>query len=449
MERDVQGRGRELKSVERKAAPLIVQKNRGISDAILRIPESATHGTAAKLAILNRGLAESEQFIDLSIGALDTPTDPRIDRGVIDFIEKQSETIHAFAPIKGFPFLLDSVAARVTRLHGITYDPETEIMVTPGGVKGSISVAFHALLNPGDEVVIPVPNWPHYADMVRLHEAIPKTVLVTADDGLTAPALEGAISERTKIVILGDCINPTGKVYTTEELSALARTIARHNLRREAEGESPVYVMFDSPYEAHVMGPRAKTFAAIDVRLPDGGDCSMRPWTVAVTGPGKTYGMHGDRIGYLCGPSDIVDASARAQVNLTSFASSYGQVATHIALRPEMDEVADSRARAARGNLEAMLAELVSVPSLRIDVPQGGYFLFVDFTAFADAYQKRGYRTADQFLLAEAKVATICGNHFAEGQPLDHFVRINCGRTGTLPGEVGRRIRRALSRLRP
>ncbi|WP_405408170.1 pyridoxal phosphate-dependent aminotransferase [Streptomyces decoyicus] len=424
-----------------------MQKNRGISDAVLSIPESVTHGTAAKIVALNKGLPEDDQIIDLSIGALDTPTDPRIDRGVTEFVEKQSGTIHAFAPIKGFPFLLESVAARVARLHGIAYDPNREIMVTPGGVKGSISVLFHALLNPGDEVVIPVPNWPHYSDMVRLHEAIPKTVLVTAQDGLTAPALEGALSERTKIVVLGDCINPTGKVYSTEELSALADVVARHNMRRESRGESPVYVLFDSPYEAHIVGARAKTFAAIDVPLPDGSRCSMRPWALSVTGPGKTYGMHGDRIGYLCGPPDIVEAAARAQVNLTSFASTYGQIATHVALQPEMDEVAAARAEAARANLQTMLRELDAVPSLKISPAQGGYFLFVDFSSYAEAYQKQGYSSADQFLLDEAKVATICGSHFAEGHFLNHLVRINCGRTGALVSKAGIRIRRALTRL--
>lgn len=424
-----------------------VQQNRGISDAVLSIPESATHGTAAKIAALNQGLAEDDQIIDLSIGALDTPTDPRIDRGVIEFVQKRSDTVHAFAPVRGFPFLRESVAARVARLHGIAYDPSSEIMVTPGGVKGSISATLHALLNPGDEVVIPVPNWPHYSDMVRLHEATPKTVLVTADDGLTAPALEAALSERTKIVVLGDCINPTGKVYSTEELSELAAVVARHNAQRESRGESPVYVLFDTPYEAHIVGDRAKTFAAIDVELPDGSRSSMRPWTVAVTGPGKTYGMHGDRIGYLCGPSDIVDAAARAQVNLTSFASTYGQVATHVALQPEMDEVAASRARTARANLMAMLQELDEVPGLKVSPAQGGYFLFVDFSSYAEAYQKQGHDTADQFLLAEAKVATICGNHFAEGEFLNHFVRINCGRTESLVRKAGTRIRRALTRL--
>ena len=424
-----------------------MQKNRGISDAVLSIPESVTHGTRAKIAELNRELGEEDQIIDLSIGALDTPTDPRIDQGVIDFVEKQSETAHAFGPVRGLPFLRESVAARVTRLHGIEYDPDSEIMVTPGGVKGSISATFHALLNAGDEVVIPIPNWPHYPDMVRLHEAVPRTVLVTAESGLTPTVLQDALSERTKIVVLGDCINPTGKVYTTEELSALADVLAQHNARRESNGESPVYVLFDSPYEAHIVGARAKTFAAIDVSLPDGSRSSMRPWTVAVTGPGKTYGMHGDRIGYLCGPADIVEAAARAQVNLTSFASTYGQVAAHIALRPEMDEVAASRAKDARASLQAMLHELEAVPALKVSPPQGGYFLFVDFSSYADVYQKQGYSTAEEFLLVEARTATICGNHFAEGELLDHSVRINCGRTAALVSEAGARIRRALTRL--
>lgn len=424
-----------------------MQKTRGISDSVLSIPESATHGTAAKLVALNQGLSSDAQIIDLSIGALDAPTDPRIDQGVIEFIQTRSDVVHAFGPVKGFLFLRQSIAARVARLHGIAYDPDTEILVTPGGVKGSISVAFHALLNPGDEVVIPVPNWPHYSDMVRLHGAVPRTVLVAAHDGLTAPALEEALSERTKIVILGDCINPTGKVYSTGELSALARVLAEHNMRREARGESPVHVLFDTPYEAHILGDRAKTFADIEVTLTDGSRCAMRPWTVSVTGPGKTYGMHGDRIGYLCGPRDIVEAAARAQVNLTSFASTYGQIATHIALQPEMDEVAASRARTARTNLEVMLQELEAVPSLKVGRPQGGYFLFADLSSHADAYRKHGYVTAEQFLLAEAKVATICGSHFAEGKLLSHCVRINCGRSGALLIRAGARIRHALTRL--
>lgn len=406
-----------------------------------------THGTAAKLAAVNRGLSEEDRIVDLSIGALDLPADPRIDRGVTEYIQTRPDLIHAFAPVKGLPFLLESVAARVARLHGIEYDPQTEIMVTPGGVKGSISAIFHALLDPGDEVVIPVPNWPHYSDMVRLHEATPTTVPVTARDGLTALLLESALTGRTKLIVLGDCINPTGKVYSNEELCSLAQVVASCNVGRAARGESPVYVLFDTPYEAHILGARARTFAALDVVLPDGSGHCMRPWTVAVTGPGKTYGMHGDRIGYLCGPADIVEAAARAQVNLTSFASTYGQIATHLALQPEMDEVAVARARTARTNLETMLEELSAAPALTVDRPQGGYFLFVDFSGYAQDYERLGHEQADQFLLAEARVATICGDHFAEGSALHHFVRINCGRSAPLLRQAGERIRRTLTRL--
>ncbi len=424
-----------------------VQKNRGIADAVLRIPDSVTHGTAAMLADLNRGRSADQQIIDLSIGALDTPTDTRIDEGLVEFIRTRPDLAHAFAPVRGFLFLRESIAARMRRLHGIDYDPATEILVTPGGVKGAISVAFHALLNPGDEVVIPVPNWPHYADMVRLHGACPRTVLTDTRSGLTASALAEALGPDTKLVILGDCINPTGKIYSTAELTALADVLARHNTRREADGRSPVHVLFDTPYEAHVLGARAATFAAIEPRLPDGTPVPVRSWTLHVTGPGKTYGMHGDRIGYLCGPPDLVNACDRAQVNLTSFASTYGQFATHVALSPELDDVPVARARTARANLETVLEDLATVPSLSIDVPQGGYFLFADLSAFADAYLRLGFGTADQFLLAEAGVATLCGSHFTDGHQLDHFVRINCGRTGTILSEATRRIRDALNRL--
>ncbi|MER6300792.1 aminotransferase class I/II-fold pyridoxal phosphate-dependent enzyme [Kitasatospora sp. NPDC001539] len=429
--------------------PVIVQKNRGIADAVLNLPDSVTHGTAARLAELNRHRPAGQQVIDLSIGALDTPADTRIDDGLVRFVRDSPDLAHSFAPVRGFSFLRESIAARARRLYGVDYDPESEILVTPGGVKGAISVVFHALLNPGDEVVIPVPNWPHYADMVRLHGAVPRTVPADAASGLTASALTGALGPDTKIVILGDCINPTGKVYSTAELTALAEVLARHNTRREAEGRSPVHVLFDTPYEAHVLGPRAATFAAIEPRLPDGTPVPVRPWTLHVTGPGKTYGMHGDRIGYLHGPPDLVDAAARAQVNLTSFASTYGQFATHVALSPDLDDVPVARAREARANLESVLAELRTVPSLHIDLPQGGYFLFADFSAHAEAYRKQGHATAEQFLLAEAGVATLSGTHFTDGHPLDHHVRINCGRSGPVLSEAARRIRAAVGRLSP
>ncbi|WP_399145307.1 aminotransferase class I/II-fold pyridoxal phosphate-dependent enzyme [Streptomyces sp. MK7] len=186
---------------------------------------------------------------------------------------------------------------RAARLHGIDYDPDAEVLVTPGGVKGSISVACQALLDPGDEVVVPVPDWPHHADMCGRMTPRPRRPRFggrRTDRAGAAGSAAGPYQDRHA----GRLHQPAGKVYSTEELTALARVLAEHNTRREERGESPVHVLFDTPYEAHVLGECARTSADIDVALADGGRCSMRPWTTWVSGPGKTYGMHGDRTGH-------------------------------------------------------------------------------------------------------------------------------------------------------
>jgi aspartate aminotransferase len=423
----------------------------GFSDACLRLPDSITHGTKARIEEMNRHASPDAQVLDLSIGTLDLPADPRIDEGVCAFIRHNAETIHAFAPVKGLPFLRKSLAAKIKRLHGVEVDPETEVIVTPGGIKGALTVLFHTFINPGDEVVIPVPNWPHYADMLCLHRATPRFVPARRPhEGLTARDLEAHITDKTKLLLLGDCINPTGKIYTSDELRRLAQVVAVHNVRRALEKKSPIQVLFDCPYEAHVLGRRAVTFAMIEVDVPGHGRYSLRQCTSTLTGPGKTYGMHGDRIGYVWAPPSTIAMAARVQVNTNSFASTYGQVATHLAVQEAMDEVLLQRARHARANLERVLHRLSSIGSLNIASPDGGYFLFVDFSKHAESYGRLGYQRADQFLLQEARVATISGSSFAQGPDhLRHFVRINCGRSIGLLEEACARIEKAVSRLDP
>src|SRR5438034_8643501 len=107
--------------------------SRRFSEASGRLPDSVTHGTKAKIAEINHRAGPDAQVIDLSIGTLDLPADPRIDAGVCDFIRQNAETIHAFAPVKGFPLLRKALAAKIKRMHGVDVDPETELIVTPGG----------------------------------------------------------------------------------------------------------------------------------------------------------------------------------------------------------------------------------------------------------------------------------------------------------------------------
>lgn len=178
--------------------------NNSVSERAKYLRESITHGTKAKIAELNKQPGFNNEVIDLSIGSLDEKTSNKIDEAVIDFIKKEPSTIHDFCPVSGFHFLRNAVSERVKRLRDVYYSPDDEIMITPGGIKGAISVVFHTVLNPNDEVVVPLPNWPHYFDMVELHGARVRGVYTDhfRAKGITAEDLEDAITPRTKIVIL-------------------------------------------------------------------------------------------------------------------------------------------------------------------------------------------------------------------------------------------------------
>ena len=420
--------------------------NRRFSDASTLLPNSATHGATAKVK-LARGARE---IVDLSIGALDEPTDPAIDCGVIGAIQSDSARIHGFTPVKGSLQLREAIASRVRRINGIVIDPGTEVIATAGGIKGALTIAFHLLLNPGDEVLIPSPNWPHYGDMVTLHGATARYVPSPAGPwgGLDATTLRSYISDLTSVLILGDCINPTGKVYSGSELMELSAVVARENIGRSSLGYRPIHVIFDCPYEAYIFGARPPTLAALTVSLPGQAEYSMRQCTLTVTGPGKTYGMHGDRIGYLWADSDAIVLCERIQANTNSFPSSYGQIATSYALQDKMDKVSVLRAQRAKENVDMMFSLLASrVEGLGVSPPEGGYFLFVDFSAFAPAYELLGYGCAEHFLAQEAQVATIGGAFFGRGlEAMDSFVRVNCGRRRELLLEACDRICDALHR---
>ncbi len=418
------------------------------SSSASALSESVTHGTKALADSLNAG-NRSRPILDLGIGALDQPTDARIADAVGEALRCEPQLLHAFSPVRGHEFLRRAISERIERLHRLATDPMREVLVTPGGVKGALTVAFHTFLDPGDEVVVPIPNWPHYMDMIRLHRGIARPVLPSGGlrSGLTPEDLEAHLSRATRLVILGDCINPTGKVYSSEELEALAAAIARHNADRAATGSPRVNVVLDSPYEAHVQAPRPVHFAAIDVDLPSGRH-SMRDCTVYVSGPGKTYGMHGDRLGYLIATPRVLEIASNVQANTNSFASTYAQVACHRALQEDMDEVVEGRVRSARSSLEMVARRLAAIDGLGVEIPDGAYFLFVDFSAQASRYAMRGHGSAASFLLQLAGVATIDGSRFAEGVPgMEHWVRINCGRSPATLEQACSRIEQALQGL--
>ncbi|WP_234498070.1 pyridoxal phosphate-dependent aminotransferase [Vibrio maritimus] len=423
--------------------------NTAYSDTALKLRDSITHGTKAKIAAINKNAKNGEEVIDLSIGTLDDLADDRIDQAVINFIKEQPRTLHEFAPVAGFDFLRQSISGRVQRLRGIHYSAENEIMVTPGGIKGAITVVFHTFINPGDEVIVPLPNWPHYADMIELHGGEVKGIMVTDffEKGLSPQTLDAAITERTKMVILSDCVNPSGKIYRYNELTALAEVIAKHNQHRKQTGRPQIQILFDCPYESHILkGP--DTISQITIPLEQGDSYSMRDCTTLVSGPGKTYGMHGDRIGYICTPSEHLSLMTKVQVNLNSFASTYAQVATHAAMQDYMDEIATARAINSRANLSDFIEKLNTIPGVRVPTPEGGFFIFSDLSEYGSQIESAGYDSAADFILDRAHVASIGGMHFAEEVPqLRHFIRMNTGRSISCLSQAADRIETALRAL--
>lgn len=415
-----------------------------------KLRDSITHGTKARIAQLNEHLSDEQKVIDLSIGTLDEKTDHRIDDEVLEFIRNSPEKIHEFAPVCGFHFVRDAISKRVSRLRGIDYSSDDEIMVTPGGIKGAITVVFNTLLDPGDEVIVPLPNWPHYADMIELNGGCIQGVFTEEFRtlGLTPEALDHAINSKTKMVILGDCVNPSGKIYTQDEITALAQVIAFHNVKRENEGQKQIHVLYDCPYEAHILDDTPSTISKVEVTLPDQQKYAMRDCTTIVTGPGKTYGMHGDRIGYICTSKPYREIMEKVQVNINSFASTYGQVATFAAMDEALDSVAQHRARQSRESLSKFLSMLNEIPGIHAPSPDGGYFIFIDLSELKSAMLAKGYDRADEFLLEEARVASISGIHFAENIPeMKCFVRMNCGRDLSHLQEAAKRIDQSIRAL--
>ncbi|PAS27929.1 pyridoxal phosphate-dependent aminotransferase [Vibrio cholerae] len=424
-------------------------RNSSFSSAAMNLRESITHGTKARIAAINQSARVGEEVIDLSIGTLDDLADNRINEAVIRFIKDNPRAIHEFAPVKGFDFLRQSISERVERFRKVKYSPDSEIMVTPGGIKGAITVVFQTFLNPGDEVIVPLPNWPHYADMIELHGGVMKGVMVSDfyNKALSPDTLDEVITDKTKMVILGDCVNPSGKIYSYEDQRHLAEVISKHNITRMKKGLPQIQVLFDCPYESHILnGPQ--TISSITIKVEPGQEYQMKDCTSFVTGPGKTYGMHGDRLGYICSTAENITLMAKVQVNLNSFASTYAQVATNEAMQEYMDEVATSRAINSRANLQWFIEKLNAIPGVRVPSPEGGFFIFADLSAYGEQIEQCGFSSAEEFILEHAKVASIGGLHFAEdASELRHYIRMNTGRSSDCLALAVDRINTALQSL--
>jgi aspartate aminotransferase len=367
------------------------------SIALQRIGTSATIAMTQKARDMK---ARGEDVIALSAGQPDFDTPLHIREAALAAMQR-GET--RYPPVAGIPELRSAIADKFARENGLDYKPEETIVCTGG--KQVIANALLATLNPGDEVVIPVPGWVSYAQLTEFCGARPILVPTGPDSGykLTAVALDAAITPKTRWLIFNNPCNPTGVVYSRAELAALCDVLLRH---------PQVMILTDDMYE-HLRYDDVEFATFVQV------EPALRDRTLTMNGVSKSYAMTGWRIGYGGGPRPLIDAMVKLQTQMTSGACSIAQWAAVAALEGPQDYIRESRA-VFQQRRDLVVSRLRSIEGLECEMPQGAFYVYPSCGPLIGRKTPSGKRleTDEDFaleLLATAKVAVVHGAAFGMG----------------------------------
>ena len=394
-----------------------------LSDRLKRLAPSATLAMSQKSSEMK---AQGIDVINMSVGEPDFMTPGFIKEAGKKAID---DNYSKYSPVPGYPVLREAIARKLKRENGLDY-AASEIIVGTGGKQG-VCNAILALVNPGDEVVIPAPYWVSYPQMVKLAGGTP--VIVPAGIGqdfkITAAQLEAAVTPKTKLVILCSPSNPTGSVYSEEELGELAGVVLAHD---------DLFVLSDEIYEhINYIGGHSSIAACP----------GMRERTVVCNGVSKAYAMTGWRLGWVAAPEWIVKGLGKLQGQYTSGTSSVSQMAAVAAYEGDQSCVETFR-ETFRRRRDLIVSLAKDIPGLEVNVPQGAFYLFPDCSAFFG--KKDGRRTIGSstdlalYLLEEGHVATVGGDAF--GAP--RCFRMSYATSDDNIREALRRIRHVLSKLK-
>jgi len=394
-----------------------------VAERMAHIKPSATFAVKEKARALR---ARGADVISFAVGEPDFDTPDHVRQAAIEAIQ---EGFTHYTAVGGIDELREAIVEEFRANYSLTYEP-SEIVVSCGA-KHSIYNVAQVLLDPGDEVLIPVPYWVSYPEIVRLAGAVSVEVPTREEDGfkLGPEALGAAITPRTKALILNSPSNPTGSVYTGQELEALAPLVIRHGLA----------VISDDIYSRMLFDDHRWTNLAML-------GTALREQTVIVNGVSKTYAMTGWRIGYLAASGEIAAAVNRIQSQNTSNPNSIAQRAALAALTGPQDCVARMVAEYDRRRRH-MLGRLASIPDLRITRPSGAFYVFVNASAYLGrAYQGKtmgGSVELASYLLDEAHLATVPGVAFGD----DRCLRFSYALPMSQIDQGVDRLAQALSRL--
>ncbi|WP_436737289.1 pyridoxal phosphate-dependent aminotransferase [Streptomyces sp. BBFR102] len=366
---------------------------RRVSARIGAISESATLAVDAKAKALK---AAGRPVIGFGAGEPDFPTPDYIVDAAVEACRNPRN--HRYTPAGGLPELKAAIAAKTLRDSGYEIDP-AQILVTNGG-KQAIYEAFAALLDPGDEVIVPAPYWTTYPESIRLAGGVPVEVVADETTGyrVSVEQLEAARTERTKVVLFVSPSNPTGAVYDRAQTEAVGRWAAEHGL----------WVMTDEIYEHLVYGDAE--FTSLPAVVPE-----LRDKCVVVNGVAKTYAMTGWRVGWIIGPKDIVKAATNLQSHATSNVSNVAQAAALAAVSGDLSAV--ERMREAFGRRRRTIVRMLGeIDGVVCPEPEGAFYAYPSVKGLLGK-EIRGRRPQTSvelaaLILEEVEVAVVPGEAF-------------------------------------
>jgi aspartate aminotransferase len=395
-----------------------------LAERTLLVKPSVTLAIAAKAGKLR---SEGVDVINFSAGEPDFDTPERIKAAAVEALKKG---MTKYTEVKGIEPLRQAITQKYQREYGLSYQI-SEVLVSCGA-KHSLYNLFQALVNPGDEVLIPAPYWVSYADMALLAGGVPKIIQTSEASGfrIEAQQLADALSWRTRVFVLNSPSNPTGASYNKSELVAIAQILDKHNC----------LVIVDDIYEKIV-------YDAFEIHNLVALAPSLRDRIVIVNGVSKTYAMTGWRIGYALGSADVIDGAGKIQSQSTSNATSIAQAAALEAIRGPQDEVAMMVGEFQKRR-NVIVERLNAIGGVQCLKPQGAFYVFLNVAAFIGkaANGKKLASPCDiaAYLLEEAKIAAVPGEDFGSTA----HIRLSYATSLENIEEGCRRIRDALAKIR-
>jgi aspartate aminotransferase len=394
-----------------------------LSKRLEAMEESAT----LAMSRISRELkAQGKDIISLSLGEPDFHTPKFIKDAAKEAMDQNYTT---YTPVSGYDDLREAISEKFKRDNNLIYSKEQIVVST--GAKQSIANVVLSCINPGDEVIVPAPYWVSYVEIVKVAEGLPIVVSASIDTDfkITAEQLERAITPKTKMIIFSTPCNPTGSVYTKEELAALAKVIAKY---------PNLVVIADEIYEhINFVGHYASLASFPEVYNQ----------VVTVNGVSKAWAMTGWRLGFIGAPKHIADACNKIQGQFTSGTCSITQRATIAAMKADPSVLKDMIS-AFKKRRDLVLGILNTMPGVKTNVPQGAFYVFPDISSFfGKSYQGTTINNADDlcvYLLSEALVALVTGDAFGDA----NCIRISYAASEETLTKAMNRVKEALAKLK-